>query len=111
MADSRHLSNRVERDVVEALVDAVRAAHPRLSHRYYAMKARWFGRAQLDHWDRNAPIEATPPRTYDWAQAREVVLASFNDLAHILFDQALLAEGGLPDDPAAYVRRVNALLV
>jgi molecular chaperone HtpG len=34
----------------------------------------------------------------------------FNDLAHILFDQALLAEGGLPDDPAAYVKRVNALL-
>ena len=37
--------------------------------------------------------------------------AAFTDLAHILFDQALLAEGGLPDDPAAYVRRVNALLV
>ena len=37
--------------------------------------------------------------------------AQFDDLAHILFDQALLAEGGLPDDPAAYVRRVNALLV
>ena len=36
--------------------------------------------------------------------------AHFDDLAHILFDQALLAEGGLPDDPAAYVRRVNALL-
>jgi molecular chaperone HtpG len=35
----------------------------------------------------------------------------FNDLAHIVFDQALLAEGGLPDDPAAYVKRVNALLV
>ena len=35
----------------------------------------------------------------------------FNDLAHILFDQALLAEGGMPSDPAAYVRRVNALLV
>jgi molecular chaperone HtpG len=34
----------------------------------------------------------------------------FNDLAHILFDQALLAEGGMPADPAAYVRRVNALL-
>ena len=34
----------------------------------------------------------------------------FDELAHILFDQALLAEGGLPDDPAAYVRRVNALL-
>ena len=37
--------------------------------------------------------------------------AQFNDLAHILFDQALLSEGGLPDDPAAYVRRINALLV
>jgi molecular chaperone HtpG len=35
----------------------------------------------------------------------------FDDLAHILFDQALLAEGGQLDDPAAYVRRVNALLV
>ena len=35
----------------------------------------------------------------------------FDDLAHILFDQALLAEGGLPEDPAAYVKRVNALLV
>ncbi|MCU0925351.1 MAG: molecular chaperone HtpG [Hydrogenophaga sp.] len=39
------------------------------------------------------------------------VSAHFNDLAHILFDQALLAEGGLPEDPAAYVKRVNALLV
>ncbi len=37
--------------------------------------------------------------------------AAFEDLAHILFDQALLSEGGLPDDPAAYVRRINALLV
>jgi molecular chaperone HtpG len=35
----------------------------------------------------------------------------FDDLAQILFDQALLAEGGMPEDPAAYVRRVNALLV
>jgi molecular chaperone HtpG len=34
----------------------------------------------------------------------------FDDLAHILFDQALLAEGGLPEDPAAYVKRVNSLL-
>jgi molecular chaperone HtpG len=40
----------------------------------------------------------------------EAAEANFDDYAHILFDQALLAEGGLPDDPAAYVRRVNALL-
>ena len=40
----------------------------------------------------------------------ETDAAHFDDLAHILFDQALLAEGGLPDDPAAYVKRVNSLL-
>ena len=42
--------------------------------------------------------------------ADDASAAHFNDLAHILFDQALLAEGGLPEDPASYVRRVNALL-
>ncbi|MFC6283082.1 MULTISPECIES: molecular chaperone HtpG [Polaromonas] len=35
----------------------------------------------------------------------------FEDLANILFDQALLAEGGMPSDPAAYVKRVNTLLL
>ena len=40
VADARHLSNRVEREVVDALVAAVRAAYPRLSHRYYALKAQ-----------------------------------------------------------------------
>ena len=56
VADARHLSNRVEPEVVEALVSAVRAAYPRLSHRYYALKARWFGKKRLPHWDRNAPL-------------------------------------------------------
>ena len=56
VADERHLSNRVEREVVEALVSAVRASYPSLSHRYYALKARWFGKDKLPHWDRNAPL-------------------------------------------------------
>ncbi len=56
IADARHLSNRVEREVVEALVAAVHAAYPRLSHRYYALKAKWFGKKRLAHWDRNAPL-------------------------------------------------------
>ncbi len=62
VADARHLANRVEPEVVEALVAAVRAAYPRLSHRYYALKARWFGKKRLPHWDRNAPLPkvATP---------------------------------------------------
>jgi oligoendopeptidase F len=57
VADSRHLANRVEREVVDALVAAVREAYPRLSHRYYRLKARWFGQGgKLDYWDRNAPL-------------------------------------------------------
>ena len=60
VADSRHLANRVEREVVEALVAAVTDAYPRLSHRYYALKARWFGKPQLEHWDRNAPLPDAP---------------------------------------------------
>ena len=56
VADSRHLANRVEPEVVEALVAAVRAAYPRTAHRYYAMKARWLGKEKLAYWDRNAPL-------------------------------------------------------
>ncbi|OYX79268.1 MAG: oligoendopeptidase F, partial [Bradyrhizobium sp. 35-63-5] len=56
VADSRHLSNRVEPEVVDALVEAVRAAYPKLSHRYYALKAKWFGKKTLAYWDRNAPL-------------------------------------------------------
>src|SRR5579863_8295237 len=64
IADSRHLSNRVEREVVEALVAAVTSSFPRLSHRYYKLKARWFGKEQLNHWDRNAPLPNAPERTF-----------------------------------------------
>ncbi len=77
VADSRHLANRVERAVVDALVAAVQAAYPRLSHRYYRMKARWFGREQLDHWDRNAPLPFAPPATVPWAEARDTVLDAY----------------------------------
>ncbi|MGH7246548.1 MAG: M3 family oligoendopeptidase, partial [Pseudomonadota bacterium] len=77
IADSRHLDNRVEREVVEALVSAVRAAYPRLSHRYYALKARWFGKKRLPHWDRNAPLPRTPMRTIGWPAAKETVLDAY----------------------------------
>jgi Oligoendopeptidase F len=61
VADSRHLNNRVEREVVDALVGSVRAAYPRLSHRYYALKAGWFKKKKLAHWDRNAPLPFARP--------------------------------------------------
>jgi oligoendopeptidase F len=77
IADDRHLSNRVEREVVDALVAAVRAAYPRLSHRYYALKARWFGRKRLPYWDRNAPLPTVAMRTVGWTEAMDTVLEAY----------------------------------
>jgi oligoendopeptidase F len=81
IADSRHLSNRVEGEVVDALAAAVKAAFPRLSHRYYAMKAKWLGLEQLDYWDRNAPLPETPAQLVSWDEARETVLSAYHDFA------------------------------
>src|SRR5882724_6629493 len=77
IADSRHLSNRVEREVVDALVASVRAAYPRISHRYYRMKAKWLGMETLNHWDRNAPLPETPLATIGWGEARDTVLSAY----------------------------------
>src|SRR6185295_15258465 len=73
VADARHLSNRVEPEVVAALVSAVQAAYPRLSHRYYTLKAKWFGKKKLPHWDRNAPLPKVESRTIKWDEARNTV--------------------------------------
>jgi oligoendopeptidase F len=77
VAEARHLANRVEPEVVEALVAAVRAAYPRLSHRYYALKAKWFGKKTLPHWDRNAPLPKVAQRTIPWDAARATVLTAY----------------------------------
>jgi oligoendopeptidase F len=77
IADERHLSNRVEREVVDALVAAVRAAYPRLSHRYYALKAKWFGKKRLPSWDRNAPLPTVAMRTVGWTEAKDTVLEAY----------------------------------
>ncbi len=77
IAESRHLSNRVEPEVVEAMVSAVRAAYPRLSHRYYKLKAKWFGKQQLNHWDRNAPLPKVEQRTIPWNEAKDMVLTAY----------------------------------
>jgi oligoendopeptidase F len=94
VADSRHLANRVEREVVDALVAAVREAYPRLSHRYYRLKAKWFGREELDFWDRNAPLPQVEQRTIPWTEARETVLSAYGafspemaDIARRFFDE------------------------
>jgi oligoendopeptidase F len=77
IAAARHLSNRVEPEVVDALVAAVRGAYPRLSHRYYALKAKWFGKKRLPSWDRNAPLPKAPTRTIGWPEAKATVLTAY----------------------------------
>ncbi|MDX0563199.1 M3 family oligoendopeptidase [Sinorhizobium medicae] len=81
IADSRHLANRVEREVVDALAASVKAAYPRLSHRYYAMKAKWLGMEQMDFWDRNAPLPETPNALIPWNDARDTVLSAYHAFA------------------------------
>jgi len=88
IADARHLSNRVEREVVEALVAAVRAAYPKLSHRYYALKAKWFGKKRLPHWDRNAPLPRVPQRTISWSDARATILTAYGAFSPKMADIA-----------------------
>jgi len=78
VADSRHLANRVEGEVVDALVASVRAAYPRLSHRYYALKAGWFKKKKLPYWDRNAPLPFAATGSIPWTDARKMVLAAYD---------------------------------
>jgi oligoendopeptidase F len=87
-AQSRHLANEVDADAVDALEQAVVEAYPRLSHRYYALKAKVMGRKTLDYWDRNAPLTAAAPKSYDWTEAQGIVLESFQALAPKFADTA-----------------------
>ncbi|MEP9354126.1 M3 family oligoendopeptidase [Xanthobacter sp. KR7-65] len=95
VASARHLSNRVEQEVVDAMVQAIREAYPRLSHRYYALKARWFGKERLEFWDRNAPLPKVESRDIGWGEARETVLSAYGafsprmaDIARTFFDKS-----------------------
>ncbi|WP_407927529.1 M3 family oligoendopeptidase [Belnapia mucosa] len=74
---SRNRANMVEDEVVDALVTAVKDSFPRLSHRYYAMKAKWLGLPKLQHWDRNAPLPEEQDRSIPWPDAVRTVLDSY----------------------------------
>jgi len=99
----RHLSNHVEAEVVEALRNAVVAAYPRLSHRYYRLKSRWLGLERMQVWDRNAPLPMESTRVVPWDEARATVLeayAAFDprlaDLARPFFDKGWIDAGVKP---------------
>jgi len=73
----------------------VRDAYPRISHRYYAMKAKWLGLDVLEAWDRNAPLPETPQATIGWEDARNTVLSAYGafspemaDIARRFFDKS-----------------------
>ncbi|HKK29667.1 MAG TPA: M3 family oligoendopeptidase [Alphaproteobacteria bacterium] len=83
---ARNLANQVEDDVVDALVKAVRDSYPRLSHRYYAMKAKWMGGDKLDYWDRNAPLPDADDRTISFDEARDTVLSAYASFSPRLAD-------------------------
>ena len=84
---SRNLANQVEDEVVDALIQAVREMYPRLSHRYYRIKAKWMGKDRLPYWDRLAPPPADDDRTFDWGDAKSIVMDAYSafspDLASV----------------------------
>ena len=86
---SRNLANFVEDDVVDALIAAVRDSYPRLAHRYYKLKADWFGVETLPFWDRNAPLPEDEDRQIPWPEAEETVLSAYR-----AFSPELAAIGG-----------------
>jgi len=88
VAGARHIANRVEAPVVEALTQSVQEAYPRLSHRYYALKAKWLGLDQLETWDRNAPLPEEKTDLIPWDRAKDIVLSAYADFAPDLAAQA-----------------------
>lgn len=74
---ARNLENQVEDEVVDALAKAVKESYPRLSHRYYKLKAKWMGKKKMDYWDRNAPLPFSPNKKFSWDEARKSVLDAY----------------------------------
>ncbi|MEE2761822.1 MAG: M3 family oligoendopeptidase [Pseudomonadota bacterium] len=77
----RNLANQVEDGVVEALITSVKAAYPAISHRYYALKARWLEMEVMDYWDRNAPLPDAGNDRISWADACATVLGAYQGFA------------------------------
>jgi len=75
---ARNLSNQVEDEVVDALITTVKENYGRLSHRYYALKAKWLGLEKLEYWDRNAPLPDAEYTLVSWKEAQEIVLNAYH---------------------------------
>ncbi len=106
----RHLANQVEPEVVEALRQAVQSSYKNISHRYYALKAKWLGVDQLNFWDRNAPLPDADDRKIAWPDAQSTVLDAYGgfaprmaELAQNFFDKPWIdAELRVGKSPGAF---------
>ena len=76
---ARNLSNVVEDSVVDSLVNSVVESYPKLSHRYYALKSKWFKKKQLMYWDRNAPLPFQSSKVFTWSEARNTVIDAYSE--------------------------------
>ena len=76
---ARNLSNVVEDGVIDSLAKSVVESYPKLSHRYYYMKSKWFGKKYLMYWDRNAPLPFQSNRVYSWKEAKDIVLSAYTN--------------------------------
>ena len=83
---AKNLNNQIEDEVVEALRIAVKAAYPSLSHRYYAIKAKWLGMERLEYWDRNSPLPEAPDQNISWSDAKEIVYRAYHEFSPELAD-------------------------
>jgi oligoendopeptidase F len=83
---SRNLSNFVEDEVVDALIASVREAFPNLSHRYYRLKAKWFGVEVMPYWDRNAPLPNEDDKLVPWSEAQRIVLEAYGAFSPAMAD-------------------------
>jgi len=77
----RHLANQVEAEVVDALVTAVKQSYPKLSHRYYALKAKMMGVQSIQYWDRNSPLPDADDTKFTWLETRKIVMDAYNDFS------------------------------
>ncbi len=91
---SQNLSNLIEDEVVETLMNTVKANYPKLSHRYYKIKAKMLGMDKLNYWDRNASLSQDEDKYIPWQNAKETVLESYHKfspelskIVQMFFDQ------------------------
>ncbi len=99
---SRNMANLVEDEVVDALVAAAKGAYADTSHRYYALKAKWFGKNKLEYWDRNAPLPSAEDRIIQWDEAKTTVLDAYASFTPEMAEAAApFFERGWIDAPAS----------